>query len=119
MGGGMATAAMPGMDHGAMPMPMITVKMPGMNHGAMAMDHSKHIDGRQPARQTDARSPACPDRIRAEARTCASHTPRTNLDDPGVGLRNNGRKVLTFADLATIGGPIDTRGAGSARSNCT
>ncbi|MGA7616440.1 MAG: copper resistance system multicopper oxidase [Thermoanaerobaculia bacterium] len=35
--------------------------------------------------------------------------PRTNLDDPGVGLRNNGRRVLTYADLHTIGGPIDSR----------
>lgn len=35
--------------------------------------------------------------------------PRTNLDDPGVGLRNNGRRVLTYADLHTIGGAIDPR----------
>jgi FtsP/CotA-like multicopper oxidase with cupredoxin domain len=33
------------------------------------------------------------------------------LDDPGVGLRDNGRRVLTYADLATLGGPIDTRDA--------
>jgi CopA family copper-resistance protein len=35
--------------------------------------------------------------------------PRTNLDDPGIGLRNNGRRVLTYADLHTIGGPLDPR----------
>ena len=35
--------------------------------------------------------------------------PRTNLDDPGVGLRDNGRRVLTYADLHTPGGPIDKR----------
>ncbi|OIJ42708.1 copper resistance system multicopper oxidase [Massilia timonae] len=35
--------------------------------------------------------------------------PRTNLDDPGVNLRDNGRRVLTYADLRTIGGPIDSR----------
>lgn len=35
---------------------------------------------------------------------------RTNLDDPGVGLRNNGRRVLTLADMHTIGGPLDSRG---------
>jgi CopA family copper-resistance protein len=35
--------------------------------------------------------------------------PRTSLSDPGVGLRNNGRRVLTYADLHTIGGPIDPR----------
>ena len=33
------------------------------------------------------------------------------LDDPGVGLRGNGRRVLTYADLATLGGPIDARDA--------
>ena len=36
-------------------------------------------------------------------------TPRTNLDDPGIGLRNNGRRVLTYADLQTIGGTLDAR----------
>lgn len=36
-------------------------------------------------------------------------TPRTNLDDPGVGLRNNGRRVLTYADLRTLGGAPDSR----------
>lgn len=35
---------------------------------------------------------------------------RTNLDDPGIGLRGNGRRVLTLADLHTIGGPLDKRG---------
>jgi FtsP/CotA-like multicopper oxidase with cupredoxin domain len=33
------------------------------------------------------------------------------LDDPGVGLRDNGRRVLTYGDLATLGGPIDARDA--------
>ncbi len=33
----------------------------------------------------------------------------TALDDPGAGLRNNGRRVLTYADMHTIGGPIDRR----------
>lgn len=37
--------------------------------------------------------------------------PRRNLDDPGVGLRDNGRRVLTLADLHTLGGPLDPRGA--------
>jgi CopA family copper-resistance protein len=34
------------------------------------------------------------------------------LDDPGVGLRDNGRRVLTYADLHTVGGPLDTREPG-------
>ncbi|HEV2622798.1 MAG TPA: copper resistance system multicopper oxidase [Frateuria sp.] len=36
-------------------------------------------------------------------------TPRTNLDDPGLGLRGNGRRVLTYADLHSLDGPIDPR----------
>jgi len=35
--------------------------------------------------------------------------PNTSLSDPGVGLRQNGRRVLTYADLRTLGGPIDPR----------
>jgi CopA family copper-resistance protein len=35
--------------------------------------------------------------------------PLRRLDDPGVGLRDNGRHVLTYHDLHTIGGPIDVR----------
>jgi CopA family copper-resistance protein len=34
------------------------------------------------------------------------------LDDPGPGLRNSGRRVLTYADLHTLGGPIDHRDPG-------
>ncbi len=38
--------------------------------------------------------------------------PRTDLDDPGVGLRNNGRRVLTYSDVRTLGGPLDARPPG-------
>ncbi len=31
------------------------------------------------------------------------------LDDPGVGLRRNGRKVLSYSDLHTLGGALDPR----------
>jgi FtsP/CotA-like multicopper oxidase with cupredoxin domain len=37
--------------------------------------------------------------------------PDVRLDDPGVGLRGNGRRVLTYADLHTLGGPLDLRSA--------
>ncbi|CAN0597114.1 unnamed protein product, partial [Laminaria digitata] len=38
--------------------------------------------------------------------------PRTNLDDPGIGLRNNGRRVLTLADLRSQEGVLnDSRSA--------
>jgi FtsP/CotA-like multicopper oxidase with cupredoxin domain len=35
--------------------------------------------------------------------------PRTNLDDPGVGLREASHRVLTLSDLSTLGGAIDER----------
>lgn len=35
--------------------------------------------------------------------------PRSSLDDPGVGLRNNGRRVLTALDIRALNGPYDTR----------
>lgn len=38
--------------------------------------------------------------------------PESRLDDPGVGLRHNGRRVLTYADLRTLGGSIDSREPG-------
>lgn len=33
----------------------------------------------------------------------------TRLDDPGVGLRDNGRRVLTYADLRSVREPDDNR----------
>jgi FtsP/CotA-like multicopper oxidase with cupredoxin domain len=38
------------------------------------------------------------------------NTPDLRLDDPGVGLRENGRRVLTYADLHTVGGPSMSAG---------
>ncbi len=35
--------------------------------------------------------------------------PRSRLDDPGVGLRNNGRRVLTYADLRSLAPSADPR----------
>jgi len=35
--------------------------------------------------------------------------PDDSLADPGVGLRGNGRRVLTYADLHTLGGALDAR----------
>ncbi|GAA0689885.1 copper resistance system multicopper oxidase [Marinobacterium maritimum] len=43
--------------------------------------------------------------MRAEA-------PQYRLDDPGVGLRNNGRKVLTYADLRSLYPTPDSREPG-------
>ena len=77
--GGMGNMA--GMDHG---------NMAGMAHGDMAaMGHSAMPAMQQhPASETD--NPL------VDMQTMA---PRPNLADPGIGLRNNGRRVLTYADL--------------------
>ena len=79
------------------------VGMAGMDHGGMAMDHSAHAEGSKTVRVNHAKTEYGPS---VDMRV---DTPRTNLDDPGIGLRNNGRRVLTYADLHTIGGPLDKR----------
>jgi len=38
-----------------------------------------------------------------------AENPQYRLDDPGVGLRNNGRKVLTYADLVNLNPTPDPR----------
>jgi CopA family copper-resistance protein len=39
-------------------------------------------------------------------------TPRSKLDDPGIGLRDNGRRVLTYADLRSMSADPDGREPG-------
>ena len=110
-GGGMA-----GMNHGAATGHGGMAGMPGMAgmmHGGMAMDHGGHaMPGMAPANplavpSTQARHARTEYGPSTDARVDMA---RTNLDDPGVGLRDNGRRVLTLADLHTIGGPLDDRG---------
>ena len=103
MGGGMA-----GMSHGG------SAGMGGMNHGGTAMDHSTHamqagmnMGGKLAKPSTQARHAKTEYGPGTDMRVDMA---RTNLDDPGVGLRNNGRRVLTLSDLRTIGGALDSRG---------
>jgi CopA family copper-resistance protein len=79
---------MQGMDHGA------------MDHGAMAMGNDK---GSVPHHAPAEYGPNV---------DSLAMQPQSRLDDPGIGLRSNGRRVLTYADLHTLGGPIDHRQAG-------
>jgi len=107
-------AAMPGMDHSAMghggmektSMDQGAMDHSTMDHGAMSMDHSKHNMGGNPL--------AVPSSKVRHAKTeygasvdMRVDMPRTNLDDPGIGLRNNGRRVLTLADLRSLDGIVD------------
>jgi len=99
-----------GMQHGGHGASMDHDASPGrgtsVNHGE-AMNHAAH--------GPPSRAPATA-RVRHASTEYGASTdmrvdmPRTNLDDPGAGLRDTGRRVLTLADLHTVGGPIDPRG---------
>ena len=117
MGGahGAHGAAMPAMNHAATPaaaaqsmhsMPQGQAQQTMPAEGA----HAGHAQMASPAA-----APVQPPKV-THARTeygpgVDMHVdmPRTNLDDPGVNLRDNGRRVLTYADLRTIGGSVDPR----------
>ncbi|MFT0546255.1 copper resistance system multicopper oxidase [Allopusillimonas ginsengisoli] len=95
--GGMSHGGMAGMNHGS---------MQGMNHAGMAgMDHGAMSAAGASAQVRHARTEY------AASTDMRVDMPRTNLDDPGIGLRNNGRRVLTLSDLHTVGGAMDPRGA--------
>jgi CopA family copper-resistance protein len=92
---------MAGMDHGAAHGG--ATAQPGANQHDMAgMDHGSSAASSQPAHAAAEHGPTVD--------SVAAQTSR-RLDDPGPGLRNNGRRVLTYADLHTLGGPIDRREA--------
>ncbi|MET1080958.1 MAG: copper resistance system multicopper oxidase [Pseudomonas sp.] len=85
-----------GMDHAQMDAGHsgVAVDMAGMDHSAMAgMDHS-NMTGEGAPLQAHPNSEQ--DNPLVDMQTLR---PSTKLDDPGVGLRDNGRRVLTYADL--------------------
>ena len=90
------------------PRPLLTMRdmMGDMQHGVMAgMDMGDHAS--MPGMHHDA--PKARGHAPAEYGPGVDmrvDAPRANLDDPGIGLRDNGRRVLTYADVRTIGPPI-------------
>jgi len=83
--------------------------------GAVAMQGLGHHDGMAGMRDMPMGNPPAVHHARTEYGAGVDmrvDRPRTNIDDPGIGLRNNGRRVLTYADLHTVGGSIDTRQPG-------
>jgi CopA family copper-resistance protein len=98
------TAPVPALDK---PVPLTMMDMMGnMGGGAGAMDHSAHggmSTGHVNVRVRHASTEYGPS---VDMRV---DTPRTNLDDPGIGLRNNGRRVLAYDNLHSIGGSRDPR----------
>lgn len=86
---GMDHGSMSGMDHGSM-----QGGMAGMDHSQMAgMDHSG-MAGMAGAMQAHPASETNNPLVDMQ-----TMTPTHKLDDPGIGLRDNGRRVLTYSDL--------------------
>ncbi|HEX7111565.1 MAG TPA: copper resistance system multicopper oxidase, partial [Mizugakiibacter sp.] len=86
--------------------------MGGMQHAMPGMPGMKGMEGGCGAMAGMAHDAAPAPLATGPAVDMRVATPRRNLDDPGVGLRDNGRRVLTYADLHTLGGPIDAREPG-------
>jgi len=90
---GMDHSSMAGMDHS---------KMAGTDHGSMAgMDHSKMAgtDHGSMAGMSKEMQSHPDSELNNPLVDMQTMTPTAKLDDPGIGLRNNGRRVLTYADL--------------------
>ena len=82
-------ASIPSMD----PRPLLTMADMGMGEGMGSMHGMAHPSAGDNNPGVDMRA----------------NTPDPRLDDPGVGLRENGRRVLSYADLHTLGGSLDER----------
>ena len=89
---GMDHGSMSGMDHGGM-----QGGMAGMDHSQMAgMDHSGMAGMAGMAGAMQAHPASETNNPLVDMQTM---TPTHKLDDPGIGLRDNGRRVLTYSDL--------------------
>ncbi|MDH4872294.1 copper resistance system multicopper oxidase [Pseudomonas sp. BN515] len=87
---GMDHSQMAGMDHSKMA-GMDHSQMAGMDHSSMAgMDHSQMGGQMQSHPASESNNPLV---------DMQTMTPAPKLADPGIGLRENGRRVLTYADL--------------------
>ncbi|WP_085693267.1 MULTISPECIES: copper resistance system multicopper oxidase [unclassified Pseudomonas] len=103
---GMDHGDMAGMDHGSMP-GMGHGDMAGMNHGDMAgMDHGDMAGTSAPMQShpdSESNNPLV---------DMQTMTPTPKLGDPGIGLRDNGRRVLTYSDLRSTFPDPDGRAPG-------
>jgi len=97
----MADMGMGGMGHGGMDMGA----MSGMDHSGM--DHGSMDMGAMADMQTHPTSEAGNPLV--DMQTMA---PVPKLDDPGIGLRDNGRRVLCYADLKSTFADPDGRDPG-------
>ena len=93
------------------PRPLLSMSDMGMDHGDMAgMDHSQMAGmehGDMGAMQSH------PDSENGNPLVdMQTMNPTAKLDDPGIGLRDNGRRVLTYADLRSAFEDPDGRAPG-------
>ena len=88
--------------------------------GMMGMDHGQHNMGAMsgagklamgagPAGYGSAKTVSYEDVRMGPQVDMLADAAKYRLDDPGVGLRNNGRRVLTYADLFRLGSTDDPR----------
>ncbi|QXD17236.1 copper resistance system multicopper oxidase [Rhodocaloribacter litoris] len=109
---GMDHGNMPGMDHGNMP-GMDHGNMPGMDHGNMpGMDHEGHgmqmgaMAGLAPPGTLPPAVPHGED-THGPGNAAVPMMTRSRLHEPGIGLGNDGRRVLVYTDLKSMEPTID------------
>ena len=106
-----AAGMMTGMDHSQHQMPDGSM-MPGMGQGQHQMTGGGQM-GTQPLKPNLSDFAAGP--VSHASTEYGPHVdmrsegPQYRLDDPGVGLRNNGRRVLTYSDLRNLRTTYDHR----------
>jgi CopA family copper-resistance protein len=116
-----------GMDHGGHDMgamPTMSHDMPASGSSSERAGHEGHAGHEMPS-TSDAHSghtmPADEPggmQVHPESENSSplvdmqTKSPTTRLDDPGIGLRNNGRRVLTYADLRNLFDDPDGRDPG-------
>lgn len=104
-------AGMAGMDHSGHDMGA----MAGMDHSSHAMGTATPLSPPPGQRAVFNMSDFSADAVHHAPTEYGPHVdmrseaPRYRLDDPGVGLRDNGRRVLTYADLYHLRGSVDQR----------
>jgi CopA family copper-resistance protein len=94
---GHAQAAAPAVDHGAMDHSQMNHDQPAVDHAAMG--HATESAGGVTHHESEYGPHV----------DMLAENPQYRLDDPGVGLRNNGRRVLTYADLRNLDPTPDPR----------
>ncbi|WP_417316182.1 copper resistance system multicopper oxidase [Cycloclasticus pugetii] len=118
LGHGDMGMSMAGMDHGNMA-GMDHSKMAGMDHSKM--DHSGHDMSNMTPKPEYGSGKAGFGSNRPVIHKSTefgphvdmrADSPEYRIDDPGIGLRNNGRKVLTYADLRNLHKTPDPREPG-------